>query len=169
MNKRTNFKFIYGYLIIITVSVAYDIYEEFPMLSEDGFLFHFLLEVFILVISLAGLVYFFGIHLSEMELKDEYKKQLELSRQELSDSNIRFYQLKHDFLKIINEQFDNWKLSPVEKEIGLLLIKGLSFEEIAEVRQTTPKTARKQAVSLYSKSNLKNRNEFAAWFLEDLL
>ena len=169
MKKKITYKYIYGYLVIISVAVAYDLYEELPMLSEDEYVFHFVLELFILFISLVGLIYFFRIHLSEMEVKDEYKQQLDLSRQELSNSKERLYELKQDFLKIIDDQFNNWGFSPVEKEIGLLIIKGLSFEEIAEIRQTSSKTARKQAVSIYAKSKLKNRNEFAAWFLEDLL
>ena len=76
---------------------------------------------------------------------------------------------KRDFIKLIEWQFDEWKLSVVEKEVGLLILKGLSFEEIATIRQTTARTARKQATAIYAKANLSNRSEFAAWFLEDLL
>ncbi|MEY3046615.1 MAG: hypothetical protein RL242_3457, partial [Pseudomonadota bacterium] len=52
---------------------------------------------------------------------------------------------------------------------GLLLLKGLSFKEIAELRQTSERTVRQQAGEVYRKSGLGGRNELAAFFLEDLL
>ena len=51
----------------------------------------------------------------------------------------------------------------------MLLLKGLSFREIAAVRQTREKTVRQQASAIYGKSGLEGRHEFAAWFLEDFL
>jgi len=53
--------------------------------------------------------------------------------------------------------------------VALLLLKGLSFEEIASVRDTKEKTVRQQASSIYRKSGLNGRHEFAAWFFEDFL
>jgi DNA-binding NarL/FixJ family response regulator len=49
----------------------------------------------------------------------------------------------------IDEQFDRWQLSPAEKEVGLLLLKGLSHREIAEARSVTEATARQQARAVY--------------------
>lgn len=69
----------------------------------------------------------------------------------------------------IDAQLERWKLSHAEKEIALLLLKGLSLKEVAEIRQTAEKTVRAQATSLYQKSALSGRSELAAYFLEDLL
>ncbi len=69
----------------------------------------------------------------------------------------------------IQKQFDAWRLSAAEAEIGLLLLKGLSHREIADVRQTSERTAREQARALYRKAGLSGRNELSAFFLEDLL
>ena len=62
-----------------------------------------------------------------------------------------------------------WKLSESEKEIALLLIKGISTRDISEIRGTAQKTIRVQSTSIYKKSSLGNRNELSAFFLEDLL
>ncbi|MCB0322699.1 MAG: response regulator transcription factor [Bdellovibrionales bacterium] len=51
----------------------------------------------------------------------------------------------------------------------MLILKGLSHKEIADVRQTTEKTVRRQATSLYAKAGLENRAQLSAFFLEDLL
>lgn len=69
----------------------------------------------------------------------------------------------------IDEQFARWQLSPAEKEVGLLLLKGLSHREIAELRSVTEATARQQARSVYKKAGLSGRHDLAAFFLEDLM
>lgn len=69
----------------------------------------------------------------------------------------------------IDQQLDRWGLSPAEKEIALLLLKGLSHKEIAEVRGVSETTVRHQARALYRKAGLTGRNDLAAFFLEDLL
>jgi len=69
----------------------------------------------------------------------------------------------------MDEQFEKWHLTPSEKEVALLLIKGLSTKEIADIRQASEKTVRAQATSLYKKSQVQGRYELSAFFLEDLL
>ncbi|NDE15293.1 transcriptional regulator [bacterium] len=69
----------------------------------------------------------------------------------------------------IDRQFDIWGLSPAEKEIALLMLKGLSFKESAQIRNASERTVRQQAQDVYRKANVAGRNEFAAWFLEELL
>lgn len=69
----------------------------------------------------------------------------------------------------LDRQFERWALSPAEKEVALLLLKGLSHKEIAEVRSITEATARQQGRAVYRKAGLTGRNDLAAFFLEDLL
>lgn len=69
----------------------------------------------------------------------------------------------------IDRQFERWGLTEAEKEVALLLLKGLSHKEIAEVRAITEATARQQARAVYRKGGLAGRAELAAFFLEDLL
>lgn len=71
--------------------------------------------------------------------------------------------------QMIDSQFVLWHLSYSEKDIALLLIKGLSMKEIAEIRKTHEKTVRQQATTVYKKSGLSGRQELAAFFLEDIL
>lgn len=69
----------------------------------------------------------------------------------------------------IDRQLERWGLSPAEKEIALLLLKGLSHKEVAEVRTVSESTVRQQARALYRKAGLTGRADLAAFFLEDLL
>lgn len=69
----------------------------------------------------------------------------------------------------IETQFSRWNFTEAEREVALLLLKGLSLKEIAAVRSTTERTIRAQAHALYAKAGLTGRASLAAFFLEDLL
>lgn len=69
----------------------------------------------------------------------------------------------------IDQQLDSWRLTAAEKEVAFLLLKGLSFKEIAAVRGAGERTVRQQALAVYAKSGLGGRAELSAFFLEDLL
>ncbi len=69
----------------------------------------------------------------------------------------------------IDRQLERWGLSPAEKEIALLLLKGLSHKEIAAIREVGETTVRQQARAIYRKAGLSGRHDLAAFFLEDLL
>jgi DNA-binding CsgD family transcriptional regulator len=69
----------------------------------------------------------------------------------------------------IDRQFLTWKLTEAERNVGLLILKGLSLKEIAEVRVTSERTIRAQARSIYAKAGLSGRAALSAFFLEDLL
>ena len=69
----------------------------------------------------------------------------------------------------IDSQLERWGLSPAEKEVALLLLKGLSHKEVADIRGTGEATVRQQSRALYRKAGLSGRHDLAAFFLEDLL
>lgn len=69
----------------------------------------------------------------------------------------------------VERQFGVWGLSPAEREVALLLLKGLSFQELAAVRGTSERTGREQARAVYKKAGVAGRAELSAWFMEDLL
>ncbi len=71
--------------------------------------------------------------------------------------------------KEIDRQFEAWGLTPAEREVALLLLKGLRHKEIAQIRNTSERTVRQQALSIYRRGGLEGRTDLAAYFLEDLL
>jgi len=71
--------------------------------------------------------------------------------------------------KAMDEQFTRWNLTQAERDVALLLMKGLSVKEVATVRATNERTVRSQARTLYSKAGLSGRAALSAFFLEDLL
>lgn len=153
-------------LALVTIMVAADLITDS---KEAGFTWHLIIEAFIGLLSLAGIFFL---------LKDSYNLQKKLTASQNENSKLKeeanqWKQETQKFIqglaKSIDDQLTKWDLTPAEKEVALLLLKGLSIKEISEVRQTAEKTARTQTISIYAKSGLNGRSELAAFFLEDLL
>ena len=68
----------------------------------------------------------------------------------------------------LDQQFEAWGMTTAEREVGLLILKGLSHKEIARLRATTEATVRQQAQAIYRKARLPGKTAFSAYFLEDL-
>lgn len=71
--------------------------------------------------------------------------------------------------RAIDDQFESWGLTPTEREVALLLLKGHSHKAIAYATGRSERTVRQHAVAVYDKSGLGGRAELAAFFLEDLM
>jgi len=69
----------------------------------------------------------------------------------------------------IERQCKRWQLTEAEGGVAVLLLKGLSMKEVADIRGTTERTVRQQSLSVYKKAGLSGRAELSAFFLEDLL
>ncbi len=69
----------------------------------------------------------------------------------------------------MDRQFDRRQLTVAERDVALLLLNGLSHKEIAQRRDTSERTVRQQAQSVYDKARLAGRSALAAFFLEALL
>lgn len=71
--------------------------------------------------------------------------------------------------RAIDEQFDRWDLTPAERDVALLLMKGYSHKAIARRTDRGDQTVRQHAASAYRKANLSGRAELSAFFLEGLM
>ena len=71
--------------------------------------------------------------------------------------------------RAMDERFAAWGLTPAEREVALLILKGRSHKQIAYVTGRSERTVRQHAVAVYQKSGLNGRAELAAFFLEDIL
>ena len=69
----------------------------------------------------------------------------------------------------VDEQFRVWRLTPSEREVAVLLLKGHGHKQIAAATSRSERTVRQHAVAVYQKSGLQGRAELAAFFLEDLV
>ncbi len=157
---------IFFILLLISVTVSIDIFTD----SIEGTAgWHLLIESSVGLLSLLGISYLLK---DTFSLKRELKRERQLSqslKQESEEWRGRSRKYVDGLSKEIDEQLSKWNLSPAEKEVAFLLLKGMSLKEIATIRETSAKTARVQSMAIYSKAGLSGRSELSAFFLEDLL
>jgi DNA-binding CsgD family transcriptional regulator len=155
-----------GFFAVIVVLIGFDIASDYRAGSNPR---HVLTEAFVMGLALVGVVLLWRQLRSVQHRAERLMIDLEAARKEAQ----QFREEAHDALRglgeAIDRQFARWSLSPAEREVGLLLLKGLSHKEIAQVRSTSETTVRQQALALYRKSGLASRTELSAFFLEDLL
>jgi len=100
---------------------------------------------------------------------ERLSKTLSRADQHIADITQEMRSARRQYSELIHQQFETWQLTISEQQVAMLLLKGLSFKEIASLRDTREKTVRQQASTIYAKSRVDGRHAFAAWFLEDFL
>ncbi|WML87177.1 helix-turn-helix transcriptional regulator [Thiothrix subterranea] len=166
--------FLLFILILLAVPYLLNFIHEF---TEDYHGIHYLImEGIITLLALCGASIVVWQMRQRYQENKELHRTLTLTRADLQHAhsdldalNTKLRDTSKQYSAVIQEQLTAWDLTPSEKAVALLLLKGLSFDEMASVRDTKEKTVRQQASSIYRKSGLNGRHEFAAWFFEDFL
>lgn len=157
---------ILSVLFSILVMVSFDLLTDS---REGASWWHLLAEGIVVLAAIFGLT---ALLRGSFKLRTRLEQEIKTSER-LRDEAIKWQAQSKKYLlglsQAIDQQLSDWQLTTAEKEVAFLLLKGLSLKEIAEIRETTEKTARAQSAAIYSKSNLTGRSELAAFFLEDLL
>jgi len=154
-------------LAIVVIGNLGDVIYDY---REGASITHLLMELSIAIISFALItaltVGIWRQSRSNSRLKAELASVSEANEQALPPA---LATARHELALVLKEQFETWRLTQTEREVAMLLLKGLSFKEIASVRDTMEKTVRQQASAIYKKANVSGRHSFSAWFIEDLL
>lgn len=140
------------WLAVTLLVFAYDLYHDVAL---DGIDVHLLVEgvMFIAVTTI---------------LVTEWRRNTRMASS-LQVAKAHSRRLSGEFSDYVRSAFAGWAFSKSEQEIAWLLLKGFTFAEIAAFRSVQEKTVRQQASAIYAKSGCKNRNEFLAHFIQDLL
>lgn len=73
------------------------------------------------------------------------------------------------FYDVVQEQFDDWGLTPSERDVAMFMLKGLSNQEIAAIRETSEGTIKAQSTAVFRKSGSTGRAQLFSFFIEELL
>jgi DNA-binding CsgD family transcriptional regulator len=71
--------------------------------------------------------------------------------------------------EVMDGFFKDWNLTKAERDVALMILKGLDNEAIAQIRATANGTVRAQTTSIYAKSNTHGRPQFVSLFVEELM
>jgi DNA-binding CsgD family transcriptional regulator len=73
------------------------------------------------------------------------------------------------FMELVDERFEEWALTPAERDVALFALKGMSISEIATLRQTSEGTVKAQTNAIYRKAGVTGRPQLLSVFVEDLM
>lgn len=73
------------------------------------------------------------------------------------------------FHQLLVQHFNVWGLTPAERDVALLLVKGLSLAEIASLRNSAAGTVKAHCNRVYTKAGVGGRTQLVSLFLEDLM
>ncbi|MBL1436690.1 MAG: helix-turn-helix transcriptional regulator [Rhodobacteraceae bacterium] len=72
------------------------------------------------------------------------------------------------FHKLMTRRFEDWGLSPSEKDVAVFALKGLSNSQIAEARGKSVGTIKAQCNAIYQKAGVSSRTQLLSNFIEEL-
>jgi DNA-binding CsgD family transcriptional regulator len=150
----------------IAVLIGVDLAADSQTGVERG---HLAIEALVIALAVVGVISLWREFLTAETLAARLRVDLEAARAQAERYRQEAQEALQGLGEAIDSQFERWQLTPAEREVGLLMLKGLSHREVAEIRQTSDATVRQQALMVYRKSGLANRSELSAFFLEDLL
>jgi DNA-binding CsgD family transcriptional regulator len=158
--------FVPGILLLVAIGGAIDLALDRPQRWLSA---HVIIEVALMITSLTfSIILWRALRVSEKRLvsarhdvvrrteeRDAWKKS--------ADAALAGFSIA------VQQQFARWNLTPVEREVALLLLQGHGHKQIAGRTNRSERTVRQHAVSIYEKSGLGGRAELAAFFLEGLM
>jgi len=151
--------------LLVMAFLFFDIYED---LNEGASFSHVIKESTIILLGLIGLLILWKKYFFIKRQKSSLRIDLEKAKQDLSTYKEQTKSLTLKISEKIDQQLEEWRLTNSEKDVALLLLKGLSAKEIAVLRESSEKTVRHHCAAIYQKANLANRNELFSFFLDDI-
>ena len=110
------------------------------------------------LVTIIGLM--LGAFLGIVVLKNISKSMREVDNRMLAASG--------QFHELMTRHFEEWGLSPSEKDVALFTLKGLSNSEIAAARGKSVGTIKAQCNAIYQKAGVSGRTQLISHFIEDL-
>ncbi|HEX9166430.1 MAG TPA: helix-turn-helix transcriptional regulator [Gemmatimonadales bacterium] len=130
---------------------------------------HVLFEVTLILIGLATSVYLVRGWIRARASLSEARRSLAERQAERDAWRANAEKALQGLGEEVARQFEQWGLSPAERDTALMLLKGFSLKQIASLSGRSERTVRQHAVAVYDKSGLAGRAELSGFFLGDLL
>lgn len=161
-----------GFLLVIVVGGLTDIVLDRP---RSWLTVHIAVEVGMVLVSLSFALLIFSRWRHSQRALRSAQASLAATTRELAERQAErdvwranAEQALAGFGAAIDKQFGTWQLTRAEREVALLLLKGLGHKQVAATLGRSERTVRQQAVEVYRKAGVQGRSELAAFFLADL-
>jgi DNA-binding CsgD family transcriptional regulator len=150
-----------GLLIAIATWGVVDLALDRP---EHWLSVHVLVEVGFVLLSLGSVLYLWMGWVRARRSLGTARDRLSANQVERDQWKARAERFLHGLGAEIDAQFERWSLTPAERQVAMLLLKGLGHKEVAALLTRSERTVRQHAVSVYRKSSLAGRAELPRFF-----
>lgn len=123
--------------------------------NSGGSWSHLALEALVTLSLAAAIVFEIRILLDMAQRRARLEDSLRLARGAVQD--------------VIEAQFDEWALSPAERDVATFLVKGLKTAEIAELRGNAEGTVKAHLNAIYRKSGTASRGEMLSLLIDTMM
>ncbi|HRP09165.1 MAG TPA: LuxR C-terminal-related transcriptional regulator [Gemmatimonadales bacterium] len=152
-------------LILISLTVGFDIVLDRPTTLWS---IHVAVELLVVILCLVLAVLLWNRWRLTVRELDRARRALVSREAERDAWAAAAAEAVRGFRAAINDQFAQWKLTPTEREVAILLLEGLGHRQIARESGRSERTVRQHAVTIYDKSGLDGRAALAGFFLRGL-
>jgi DNA-binding NarL/FixJ family response regulator len=152
------------FLVIVTGGIV-DLILDQPTTLFSG---HVLFEVGMVLVSLGAATYLARGWFQAQRTASRLEETVELREAERDAWRTRAGRTLAGFGQAMDGQFNDWRLTPAERETALMLLKGYSHKRIGKETTRSERTVRQHSVAVYRKSGLAGRAELAGFFLGDI-
>ncbi len=143
------------FLLVQTVGMVFYVGDVISDFRDNPESVHFIFEATVTTALVLGILFGTFALRRTIDLLQAQEQALDVARGALG--------------AVIDRQFQDWALTPAERDVAFLALKGLDVAEIADLRGAAQGTVRAQLTRIYSKAGVSGRAQFAAFFVEDLL
>ena len=92
-----------------------------------------------------------------------------LLRAEAEATKDTIQMLRGNFGQVLQNKFEDWGLTIAERDVTLLIIRGLSVAEIASARNTAQGTIKTQSTSIFRKIGVRSKTELMSVIIDEFL
>lgn len=151
--------FLWGLLLLQLLCAVFFLYDAFADRFDSMKSWPMLENLTLESLIVAALV--FGLIFTAHEIHQVLGRQRRMAQQLQVASGA--------FVQVLEEHFDKWSLTPSERDVALLAIKGFSIADMARVRNTKEGTIKAQCNAIYRKADVSGRTQLLSLFIEELL
>lgn len=143
--------------LVCGLGFAVDLVLEFPdprtwVYLTPQALMHLLSEAAIMILLLIGFA-----------IARKTQRFLAMQRDRMAHD---LQSLRGDFDRILQVQFDDWSLTPAQRDVALLCLRGLRISEIAELRGTAEGTVKAHLSAIFRAAGVRTRSELVGVFMD---
>lgn len=97
------------------------------------------------------------------------RKYLRLLHVEAETSRDTIHMLRGNFDEVLGDKFKEWSLTTAERDVTLLIIRGLSIADIATARNTAHGTIKAQSTSIFRKIGVGSKTQLMSVIIDEFL